>query len=67
MAAAFPVLAVKAEALTALRATLSPASEEKPPEERERATLLVIIAALAKKAGIDYSKPSTAGKVIERL
>jgi integrase len=35
--------------------------------ERERATLLTIIAALARSAGIDVSKPGTAGATIEGL
>lgn len=35
--------------------------------ERERATLLTIIAALAEKAGIDVSKPSRAALAIEAL
>jgi hypothetical protein len=40
---------------------------EKPLGERERATLLTIIAALAEPAGIDLSKPSKAGEAIEAL
>jgi hypothetical protein len=40
--------------------------EEKPLELRERTTLLVIIAALAKMAKIDLKKPSKAAANIER-
>ena len=39
---------------------------DKPLGERERETLLVIIAALAKKAEIDMSHPTTAAKKIVR-
>ncbi len=42
-------------------------SIEKPLGSRERATLLTIIAALAKGAGIDVSMASKAGEVIEAL
>ncbi len=38
---------------------------EKPLGERERKTLLVIIAALAKMADIDVAKPSKAAVAIE--
>ena len=38
---------------------------DKPLEQRERATLLTIIAALARAANIDISKASKAGEVIE--
>ena len=41
--------------------------EEKAVEERERTTLLVLIAALAHEAGIDISKPSKAAGLIEGL
>jgi hypothetical protein len=40
---------------------------ERPLAARERATLLTLIAALAKAAGIDLSKPSKAGVAIEAL
>lgn len=40
---------------------------ERPLGERERATLLTIIAALAAEAGIDLSKPSKAAQTIEAL
>ena len=38
---------------------------DKPLEEHERATLLIIIAALARAADIDISKPSKAGAIID--
>ncbi|OIQ66121.1 hypothetical protein GALL_523120 [mine drainage metagenome] len=37
---------------------------EKPLEQRERTTLLVIIAALAKLAKIDVTKPSSAAAAV---
>jgi hypothetical protein len=40
-------------------------AQEKPIERRERTTLLVIIAALAKLAKIDVTKPSSASATIE--
>ena len=40
---------------------------QKPMGERERTTLLTIIAALAKEIGIDISKPSKAGGLIGNL
>jgi hypothetical protein len=40
---------------------------DKPLGERERATLLTVIAALCRCAGIDVSKPSAAGATIEAL
>ena len=43
------------------------ASLDRPLKERERATLLTIIAALAKTAEIDVSQPSKAGGQIEAL
>ena len=43
------------------------ASLDRPLGERERATLLTVIAALAKTAGIDVSQPSKAGGQIEVL
>lgn len=47
----------------------SPAADDnvdKPLGERERATLLIIVAALCKEANIDISKPAKAGQTIER-
>lgn len=41
--------------------------DDKPTGERERATLLTIIAALAREAKIDISRPSKAGALIENL
>ena len=43
------------------------ASLDRPLGERERATLLTIIAALAENAGIDVSQPSKASGQIEAL
>ena len=43
------------------------ASLDRPLRERERATLLTVIAALAKTAGIDVSQPSKASGQIEAL
>lgn len=40
---------------------------ESPLGTRERTTLLVVIAGLAEAAGIDLSKPSKAGEMIETL
>ena len=40
---------------------------DKPLMARERATLLTIIAALAKEANIDIAKASKAGSIIEVL
>jgi hypothetical protein len=45
----------------------SPDDLKKPLAERERATLLTIIAALARAAGIDTSKPSKAAQAIESM
>lgn len=44
-----------------------PLIEETPLKERERTTLLTLIAALAKEAGIDITKPSKAAGLIEDL
>jgi len=41
--------------------------EEKPIATRERNTLLAIIAALAKEAGVDLSRPAKAGELIAKL
>ena len=43
------------------------ASLDRPLKERERATLLTVIAALAKTAGIDVSQPSKASGQIEAM
>lgn len=61
------VLVVRTSALQELEARLvEPAGgAEKPVERRERATLLVVIAALAKMAKIDVTKPSAAALAIE--
>jgi hypothetical protein len=40
---------------------------DKPLQERERSTLLTMIAALAKRAGVDISKPSQAAAAIEAM
>lgn len=45
----------------------APLTEEAPLTERERTTLLKLIAALAHEAGIDISKPSKAAGLIEGL
>jgi hypothetical protein len=52
-----------------LAASAPPASNsiERPLAERERATLLTVIAALAKHAKIDVSKCSKAGQAIEAM
>lgn len=42
-----------------------PPREQKPLGARERDTLLTIIAALCKEAGIDYSKPAKAAGMIQ--
>ena len=61
------VLVVRTSALQELEARLVEPAEgaEKPVERRERATLLVMIAALAKMAKIDVTKPSAAALAIE--
>jgi hypothetical protein len=60
------VLVVRTSALRNLEARLAELDQkiEKPIERRERGTLLVIIAALAKLAGIDVTKPSKAAAAI---
>jgi hypothetical protein len=40
---------------------------DKPLRERERSTLLTIIASLADPAGVDISKPSKAAETIEAM
>jgi hypothetical protein len=61
------VLVVRTSALRELEARVS--GPDKPPEkpigQRERTTLLLMIAALAKLARIDVSKPSSAAAAIE--
>ena len=61
------VFVVRTAALKRLEATLaeSDAAMDRPIGQRERTTLLVIIAALAKLARIDVSKPSSAASAIE--
>jgi hypothetical protein len=61
------VLIVRTSALQELEALYlqPPKAAEKPVERRERATLLVMIAALAKIAKIDVTKPSAAALAIE--
>lgn len=44
----------------------SASSEEKPLTKRERNTLLILIAALAKQMDIDLSKPAKSGVIISR-
>ena len=67
------VLVVRRPALEAFIRQLVPAqaptsaSLDRPLKERERATLLTVIAALAKTAGIDVSQPSKASGQIEAL
>jgi hypothetical protein len=60
-------LVVRTSALRDLEARLSEPDllAEKPLEQRERTTLLVIIAALAELAKIDVTKPAKAGATIE--
>jgi hypothetical protein len=62
------VLVVRTSALHDLEARASEPAQraEKPLGKRERDTLLVIIAALAKMADIDVTKPSKAAVAIER-
>jgi hypothetical protein len=61
------VVVVRTSALHDLDAQLSELEHkvEKPLEQRERDTLLVIIAALAELAQIDVKKPAKAGAAIE--
>jgi hypothetical protein len=68
------VLAIRRAALDAfiaqhhdVAAVKSPQALERPLGERERSTLLTIIAALAKAAGVDITKPGKAGAAIEAL
>ncbi len=68
------VLGVRIAALNALAAQMPAPSPpvaadplDKSLGQRERATLLTIIAALSKEAKIDISKPSAAGVAIEAL
>ena len=61
------VFVVRTSALKELEAVVSQREQppEKPIERRERTSLLVIIAALAKMAKIDVKKPSAAAIAIE--
>jgi hypothetical protein len=61
------VLVVRTTALRKLESFISELdkAQEKPIERRERTTLLVMIAALAKLAKIDVAKPSSAATAIE--
>jgi hypothetical protein len=61
------VIVVRTSALLDLEAQLDELDQKakKPLEQRERDTLLVIIAALAKLAKIDVKKPAAAGATIE--
>tara|TARA_B100000686_G_scaffold330530_1_gene392898 strand:- start:745 stop:1407 length:663 start_codon:yes stop_codon:yes gene_type:complete len=62
-------LGVRVEALEASVQQMPPKSADaldKPLGEKERTTLLVIIGALAEKAKIDVSHPTTAAKTIMR-
>jgi hypothetical protein len=61
------VIVVRTSALHDLEAQLSELDHkvERPLEQRERDTLLVIIAALAELAKIDVKKPARAGATIE--
>ena len=68
------VLAVRREALDALASKMpapsAPASTDfldRPLGERERATLLTVIAALAETAGVDLSQPTKASGQIEAM
>jgi hypothetical protein len=67
----FPADALPADSVlvvrtSALRRLSEPDHKvEKPVKQRERTSLLAIIAALAKKAKIDVTKPSSAAAVIE--
>jgi hypothetical protein len=59
------VIVVRTSALHDLEAHEVDQKVEKPIERRERATLLVIIAALADLARVDVKKPSAAAQAIE--
>jgi hypothetical protein len=61
------VLVVRTSALRDLEARMSEPAQraEKPMGQRERTTLLVMIAALAKMADVDVNKPSSAAVAIE--
>ena len=61
------LLVVRTSALRELEARVSKPDQkaEKPLEQRERTTLLVIIAALAELADVDVKKPAKAGLTIE--
>jgi hypothetical protein len=59
------ILVVRTSALQDLEARLSGPNVERPVGQRERTTLLVIIAALAELNGIDVKQPSKAALQIE--
>ncbi len=61
------VFVVRTAALAELEQRKAADSVNKPLGERERTTLLTIIAVLAEHAEIDISKPSKAGETIEAL
>ena len=61
------VLVVRTSAIEEFEKRVSGAPMEKPIGERERITLLTMIAALAKDAKIDLSKPSKAAAAIETM
>jgi len=66
------VLVVRTSALRAFEASVGQAgqqdaSTEQPVRQRERTTLLVLVAALASAAKVDISKPSKAAGTIEAL
>jgi hypothetical protein len=60
------VLVVRTSALRSLQTRVAELEESaRPLERRERTTLLVMLAALAKLARIDLSRPSSAAVAIE--
>ncbi len=61
------VIVVRTGALADLENRVAENAMDRPVAERERATLLTIIAALAKFAKVDWTKTSKAGDVIEEL
>ena len=62
------VFVVRTDAISDFLAQLSENDDStKPLGERERATLLTIVAALAAEAKIDITKPSKAAELIENL
>jgi hypothetical protein len=61
------VIVVRARAISEFIESISDKKIEKPISDKERETLLVIIAALAKEAKIDISKTSKAGVLIAAI